>query len=319
MKNILSADIGGTNSRFAQFFVKREGDIEQGEVKWLKTKEYSSFGQVIADLKVSGFLLKPKEIDIAVFAVAGPVEDGVKSSPPFISWDIDISNAEKHYGLKRCLLINDFVAQAYACRSPVGDAAEKVLVGSVVREAALAVIGAGTGLGKAALVPDGKGGYIAVPSEGGHTNFPFVSKRENELQEFMSKKLGDKYITGNKVVSGAGFSLIHEFLTGEKLEPEQVTERIKNYPETLQWASRFYGRVCRNYALETLALGGLYIAGGVAARNPELVAHEAFENEFRSSDTLSDLLQKIPVFLIKDQNSGLWGGAVFGLQKLQGK
>jgi glucokinase len=75
--------------------------------------------------------------------------------------------------------------------------------------------------------------------------------------------------------------------------------------------------VCRNYALETLSLGGLYIAGGVAARNPELIQRTAFRKEFRSSDTLTHILEKIPVFLITDQNSGLWGAAQFGLQKLK--
>jgi glucokinase len=63
-------------------------------------------------------------------------------------------------------------------------------------------------------------------------------------------------------------------------------------------------------------MGGLYVAGGVAAKTPELLTHQAFETEFRSSDTLADLLSKIPVFLIKDENSGLWGGAMLALQTL---
>lgn len=96
-----------------------------------------------------------------------------------------------------------------------------------------------------------------------------------------------------------------------------MARRLARCPETLEWASRFYGRVCRNYALEVLSLGGLYIAGGVAAKEPVLVTHQAFEEEFRSSDTLSDLLNKMPVFLIKDENSGIWGAAVLGLQHLK--
>jgi glucokinase len=319
MEKIIAADIGGTNSRFALFSVDRNGNLVQKEIQWLKTSDSLSFGQLIDNLKSSGFSLKPEDSDIVVIAVAGPVEDAVRSSPPFISWDIDISNAQNDFGFRRCTLINDFVAQAFACRSPVGEAAEQVISGTAVNDATTAVIGAGTGLGKAALVPAGKDSYIAVPSEGGHANFPFISKRECEFQEFLINELGDKYITGNKVVSGIGLSCIHQFLSSEKLEPFEVTEKFIQYPETLEWASRFYGRVCRNYALETLSLGGLYIAGGVAARTPALVTHEAFELEFRSSDTLAALLENIPVFLIKDQNSGLWGGAVYGRQKLQKK
>jgi glucokinase len=317
MSKILSADIGGTNSRFAHFEVSSASRLMDMEIKWLKTKEASSLADLLSNLKDSGFSLRPEDADIAVFAVAGPVEKNVRSSPPFISWEIDITDADKKLGIKKAAIINDFVAQAFACRSPAGEFAESILQGEIVPGAAVAVIGAGTGLGKATLVTDGSGRYMAVPSEGGHANFPFVSEKECRLQEYMAKKLGDTYITGNKVVSGGGLSIVHEFLTGEVLRPDEITVKLSEYPETLEWSSRFYGRVCRNYALETLALGGVYIAGGVAARNPELVRHRAFAHEFRTSDTLGHILVNIPVFLINDQNSGLWGGALYGLQKLE--
>lgn len=317
IQNILTADIGGTNSRFAHFRVDQSANLTLVETQWLETRRSDSFGQLIDKLKASEFSLEPGEADIVVIAVAGPVEHGLRSSPPFISWDIDITKAEKDFGFKQCILTNDFVVQAFACRSPVGEAAQQVLPGSTVPGAVAAVIGAGTALGKAALVPDRTGGFTAVPSEGGHANFPFASKAECEFQEFLLKELGDEYITGNKVVSGMGLSCIHQFLTGKRLEPHEVVEEFGHHPETLEWASRFYARVCRNYALDTLSLGGLYIAGGVAAKSPVLITHKAFAIEFRSSGTLADLLEKIPVFLITDENSGLWGGAVMGLQKLR--
>jgi glucokinase len=317
MKHLITADIGGTNSRFAHFTVDREKRLDLADLKWLKTVESSSFGHLLTNLKESTFSLRPEDSDIAVFAVAGPIEQGVRCSPPFISWDIDISGAQQDYGLKHTLLINDFVAQAFACRSHIGETAEQIKPGTIVHNATAAVIGAGTALGKAALVSDEQGGYLAVPSEGGHANFPFESKRECAFQEFLINELGDRYITWNKVVSGRGLSSIHHFLTGERLTPEEVVTRITPDSETLIWAARFYGRACRNYALETLALGGIYIAGGVAAKTPQLVKHRAFSDEFIKSDTLSHLLLEIPVFLIKDENSGLWGGAVLGLQKIR--
>jgi glucokinase len=314
MANILAADIGGTNCRFGRFAAGEDGKLLLVETTWLKTKDADSFGQLIEHLRASGFSLKPEDADIFVIAIAGPVEQGSRSSPPLISWDIDLSEAERDFGFRRFALINDFVAQAFSCLSPVAEAAKKILQGQAVAGAATAVVGAGTGFGKAALLPDGKGSYIVAPSEGGHANFPFVSKREFEFQEFLLSETGEGYITANTVVSGRGLSYVHQFLTGEKLEPSEVAERLSKNPETLMWTARFYGRVCRNYALETLSLGGLYVAGGVAARTPELVMHKAFESEFRSSDTLAALLERIPVSLITDENSGLWGAAVYGLQ-----
>jgi glucokinase len=317
MKKIITADIGGTNSRFAYFRADGTERTRLVEIKWLKTKESSSFSSLIENLKGSGFSLMPEEAHIAVFAVAGPVEGGVKCSPPFISWDIDISNAERDFGFRKSFLINDFVAQAYACRSEIGDRAERIIPGKAVQEASAAVIGAGTALGKAVLIPDGRGGYLAIPSEGGHASFPFETPQECEFRNFLINELGDSYITWNKIVSGKGICLVHLFLTGEKLDTRDVVRKMLPESETLTWSSRFYGRACRNFALETLALGGIYISGGVAARTPELVRHHSFADEFTRSDTLSGLLTGIPVFLIKEQNAGLWGAAVFGTQKLK--
>lgn len=316
MRHILAADIGGTHSRFARFESEDGMPLVMRDTIWLGTKEASSFQNLMANLRQSGFPLSPKEADIAVLAVAGPVEGGTRSSPPLINWDVDISASREDFGIRQAVLINDFVAQAYACKSPVGEEAERVLPGVADPDAAVAVIGAGTGLGKAALVPDGRGGYLAVPSEGGHADFPFDGEEEFEFQKFLLSELPDPYITGNIVVSGRGLSLLHRFLTGDDLAPEDVGAKLTPRSETLRWAARFYGRAARNYALETLAMGGVYIAGGVAARSPQIVTHEAFREEFRCSSTLYAVLAHIPVFLVRNQESGLWGAGYLGMLRL---
>ena len=317
MKRIFAADIGGTHSRFGHFTADALDGLVRAQVQWLKTTDAASFSALLAALRASGFSLQPEAADIAVFAVAGPVEEGVRSRPPLISWDIDLSALQKTLGQGRCLLINDFVAQAFACCSEAGQRAEIILPGRAVAEAPIAVIGAGTGLGKALLVNDGRGGYRAVPSEGGHANFPFVTDQESAYQKFLLRERGDLYVTANTVVSGKGLSYLHRFLTGREREPAEVAKECSGYPETLAWAARFYARACRNYVLETLALGGLFIAGGIAAKTPEIVKHREFEKEFCSSDTMARLLAQIPVSLIVDENSGLWGAAVMAWKTLQ--
>lgn len=255
---------------------------------------------------------------MVVIAVAGPVERGVYSAPPLIPWDVDIANARTDYGFKRSVLINDFVAQAYATRSVMGASAQTILPGHRIPGGTVAVIGAGTGLGKALLVSLSSGSCIAIPSEGAHASFPFVSQEECRFQEFLIQELGEDYITANDAVSGKGLSLIHQFLTGEKLEPKEVMARCTLHCETLVWASRFYGRACRNFALETLSFGGVYIAGGIAAKVPQLVTHDAFSREFLSSRTMGRLLARMPVMLMSDEESGLWGAAFLGQQVVQG-
>jgi len=151
-----------------------------------------------------------------------------------------------------------------------------------------------------------------MPSEGGHIAFPFMGGREEEYRSFLLEATGHPYLTPNTVVSGGGLSMLHRFLTGEALSPREVVEKLEPGSETLQWAARFYGRVARDFALETLALGGLYIAGGVAARTPAIVKNDTFRDEFLTSPALADLLRSIPVYLQKNQESGLWGAAEFG-------
>ncbi len=317
MRKILTADIGGTNSRFSHFEWDPDGGLRQVKSIWLKTKAYESFPELMKDFRASDFTLKPEGVEIAVFAVAGPVEGRTYADPPLISWDVDVSRAEAEFGLRNCLLINDFVAQAFACRSPVGEAATRVVAGTVDPDGTVAAVGAGTGFGLAALVPDGYGGHVALPSEGGHATFPFEGEEEHGYAGFLRAETGEIYATPNTVVSGRGLSLIHQYLTGDALSPETVSAHIEKAPKTLLWFSRFYARMARNFALQTVATGGLYIAGGVAANVPKFVTHGAFLEEFRRSESMAHLLARIPVFLNANEESGLWGAAVRGVQELK--
>jgi len=317
MKTILAADIGGTNSRFAHFQTDLGRTLALVDTQWLSTTEVDSFAQLLEQLRSGDFSLSADEADIAVIAVAGPVEHGSYCAPPYISWDIDLAREEVSTTLQRAVLINDFVAQAYACRSPAGKSARNILPGEPIADGTVGVLGAGTALGKAILVPLANGAFLALPSEGGHGYFPFRSEREFAFQEFYREKSGQDHITGNLVVSGRGLRYLHWFLTGEDLAPEEVTARFASASETLAWAAKFYGRACRDYALEVLARGGLYIAGGVAARTPEILTHDDFRKEFLDSPTMGRMLSTMPVFLMDNQDSGLWGAAFYGQQILR--
>lgn len=317
---ILAADIGGTNSRFAWFQTEAEDHLRLMDVVWLQTREAESFPRLLEQLRARPFSLLPEQADIVVIAAAGPVEGGLYCAPPYISWDIDLRRPEIAKVVNRAVLLNDFVAQAYACKSPIGASAKPILSGEAVPEGMIGVLGAGTALGKAILVPLPGGGYHALPSEGGHAYFPFLTDREAAFRRFYQKTGGESHITANLVVSGRGLCYLHQFLTGERFTPEEISARgLGPDSETLAWAARFYGRLCRDFALDVLATGGLYVTGGVAARNPSILLHEAFQKEFRDSPTLGRLLARIPVILIDHENSGLWGAAWLGKQLLQGR
>ena len=349
---VLAADIGGTNSRFALY---ETNGLAHDSLQaclcaaHLSTGDAASFPDLLRQAAaVEPGLFAPADgmpPALAVLAVAGPVRGGRRCAPPNIAWAVDLDDPALGPPaapgqpplsglppLPPVLLINDFVAQAYACLRPGMLDVLDVLDGVAVPDAAMAVVGAGTGLGKCLLLPPCQPGAPprALPSEGGHALFPFTDEREMAFAAFIRAHTG-RQVIGDLVVSGPGLRLLHAFHTGQWLEPAEVTARLvpgggtgsepdggpddeegKGLGQVLSWFARFYGRACRDYVLETLALGGLFIAGGVAAAVPALVTHPAFAEAFRQSDTHADLLRGVPVRLMRSPDAGLLGAALYG-------
>lgn len=320
MKKILAADIGGTNCRLGLF------TVDQG----LLMLDRSASVETV-DIAHTEALLKtfereletnPHAVDAAVVAIAGPVENAQYGKLTNGSMIIDFSPFNREH--LRFFLINDFMAQAYAVLSPEGESA-KLIAGpeKPEKDGIRAVIGAGTGLGQAMvkrLAPPRYGQaaqWVALSSENGHAAFPFIGRREQELQEFMAREMNLPYVTGDDILSGRGVSALHHFLTGDKLLPEEVGPRALNKAsETSDWYARMYGRACRHWILTTLCEGGLWIAGGIAAKNPRIVTCDAFREELYNSRKWKPFLESIPVYLMESTDSGLWGAARFGQQQI---
>jgi len=315
MPTILAADIGGTNARFARF--EAGGGLVMEDSVWLPTAESASFDDLLDALAQTDFSLAPDRADAVAIALAGPVR-GARCNPPNIAWSVDLEPVARRRGWPPYALVNDFAAQAWACRSPAADLALDILPGRPDPDGTVAVLGAGTGLGVALLVPDGCGSFTALPTEGGHAVFPFQGPEEFAFQQFVQERTGRQQVIGDMVLSGSGLSALHAFLEGRDLEPGQVAAELDSSSRTLEWFARFYGRAARNLALSSLAVGGVFVSGGLAARNPVLVTYPAFGEEFRFSETHADLLAGIPVRLNAQQDAGLWGAAFMALTTLVG-
>lgn len=305
---ILVADIGGTNSRFAFFIKNDEGDFSLVKKVSFATTAVNSFTELLDAVNQSDLGLQLCDSDVCIFAVAGQIIDPCFCSPPNITWCVDLSEAQTCFGIKQSVLINDFLAQAYACSFMKS---RTLVVGKRLENSPIAVVGAGTGLGKAFLLKCDGGLYKGFASEGGHVSFSAESKKEFGFQEFALKEFGLKILTFDDVVSGRGLSVLHNYLYGEELTPEETASRFIKCPQTLTWFSRFYGRACRNFALEVLPLGGLYISGGIAAKNPVIVENKEFYDSFCDSLTYSEMLSQIPIHLLEDQDAGLYGAAYY--------
>jgi len=313
MSKILSADIGGTNSRFA-LFEARGASLEMLDSIWLETHGARTFPELVEQLWASDFPVRPGSFDAVVLAPAGAVYHGVTCPHlPNAPWGIDLREVD--FGTSAARLINDFSAQAYACRTSAVNDALVIQAGEPVEGETIGVIGAGTGLGYSALLYTG-GNWTALPSEGGHMAFPFVGREEAEYGEFNRIESGRNWPEGDSVVTGLGLQLVHRFLTGETLSPKAISAKLTPDSETAKWYARFYARACRNWAIGLMTTGGLFIAGGVAAKTPMLVQVPEFMEEFHNSHVYQDFLQTVPVRLNGNEASGLFGAAFYGAQLL---
>ena len=315
MAKILASDIGGTHSRFA-LFEARGNELEMVDSIWLDTHGASTFSELLDQLWDSEFSVKPGGFEVAVLAPAGAIYGGVECrNLPNAPWGIDIREVD--FGTNTVCLINDFAAQAYACRTFAVNGARDIQAGEGVEGETIGVIGAGTGLGYSALIR-AENKWTALPSEGGHMAFPFSGRDEAEYAEFNRIESGRNWPEGDSVVTGLGLTLVHKFLTGEDLTPKEISARITPESETTKWYARFYGRACRNWAIGVMARGGFYIAGGIASKNPMFIEVPEFINEFHNSHVYEDFLYSVPIRLNNNEESGLYGAGFYGAQLLIG-
>ncbi|MDD2943283.1 MAG: glucokinase [bacterium] len=311
---IMAADIGGTNCRFASFKVSagKTAELELKSSYRFLTAAYSNFPNLVEDVLTSWKKDHAQPTpEIIVLAVAGPVnKEGNYCKPPLIPWDIDLRQLNN----LPILLLNDFLAQGYAVGSSLASSATHFCGPKTADEKApLAIIGAGTGLGKALYLPNKQ---LALASEGGHGNIIIESDADFDVLRFFQQHLARQSITWNDLLSGSGLSILHSFFYKDLLRAEDVATVLNDSPMTLAAFSRFYAMAARNFVLDTLACGGLFIAGGIAAKNPQIVNSPIFAETFTNSFHHSSLLEQIPCRLITNEESGLWGAASYARLKL---
>ncbi|MGM3388171.1 glucokinase [Stutzerimonas stutzeri] len=316
MKTALVGDIGGTNARFALW---RHQRIDS--VRVLPTQEYPRPEDAIrAYLKGVGH--EVEDLEAVCLACAGPV-----SGDEFVftnnHWRLSRQAFCKELGLSELLLINDFSAMALGMtRLRAGELVD-ICPGQSAPGRARLVIGPGTGLGVATLVPLADGRWQALPGEGGHVCLPIGSRREAALWERLHAKLG--HVNAEAVLSGGG--LLELYRTSCSLDdkpatlttPAEITAAALNgdaYAKSvLEQFCVWLGRIAGDNVLTTGAQGGVYIAGGIVPRFVEFFARSGFAQSFRDKGGMSRYFDKVPVWVVTAEYPGLEGAGV-ALQSL---
>ena len=215
---ILAADIGGTNARFAAVEMDVRGHPVCGPVFHLKTASgadsFNDFWQQFIE-SAPDSLTQTDAFDAISLAVAGSVQ-GHSATLTNIPWNIAPGDTRQ---FKHLFLLNDFLAQAYACTDRhVITSMRVVRPGKNDVTGPVAIVGAGTGLGHAAIHSlAGKGVVrrLVSGSESGHGSFSFQGEEEKRIEHHLLKVTGKSWLSNDDVVSGSGAVLLHEVLTGQ--------------------------------------------------------------------------------------------------------
>ena len=335
MTYLLAGDLGGTKTLLR--LVKAESpDRSEFEYSY-KSQEYTSLVSIAQEFLAA---VRTKfgskiEVQAACLAIAGAVIDR-SSYLPNLDWHISADELQRELKIPQVELINDFAAVGYGIALLPPQDLHTLQIGQPQLNAPKAVIGAGTGLGEGLLIHNGTD-YQVIPTEGGHTDFAARSIQEFEFVQYLCRQQQVSRISNDRVISGRGIVAIYQYLRDSSHLPEhpEIASLVKLWEAqtdqladpaalisamaisktdplaqaTMQIFITAYGAEAGNLALKILPYGGLYIAGGIAAKNLPLLTDGTFTAAFNDKGRVSDLMGNIPIYVILNPQVGLIGAA----------
>jgi len=292
----LLADIGGTNARFALLDGHRIGPPAILPVADYPTPE-AAIEAALALLSADG------RLDRAVLALAGPVvEEPVRLTNA--AWELHAGTIAQRFGMRRVRLVNDFVALAHALpHLPPGDLVP-IGTGQAAPDAPMLVLGPGTGLGCAALVPC-PGGPIAVPTEGGHASLAATDAEEDLLLAALRARCGR--VGAEEALSGRGLANLHAVVAGLRgaTLPERdaaaVVAAAAECPVAAEALGHFLNLLAAfagDMALAWGARGGVFLAGGILPRLLDRIDTASFRTRFENKAPMRHWLSAVPLHII---------------------
>ncbi len=296
----LVADIGGTNARFA---LCHPGGEAHGGCS-LPCADFPGPVEA-AKAYLAGMQPEPRPT-VGAFAVASPIAGDVITMTNH-PWQFSVTRIRQELGLDRLEVINDFEAVARCVPRLTPGHRLQVGEGAPVVNTPIAVLGAGTGLGVALLMPEG-GRWRAVPTEGGHVTMAAADERESTILALLRRRFG--HVSAERILSGPGLINLHAALAKAKgtacdlsLEPAIVTEHAlagtdASCVETVHMFLAMLGAIAGNLALTTGARGGVYIAGGIVPRLITMVPASSFRTRFEDKGRFRAYNAQVPTYVI---------------------
>ncbi len=312
--SILVGDVGGTNVRLAVARINDDGHVDLSDVMRMPVAELPSLSDAIEAWSASGRTLP----STAVFALAGATgADEVRFTNS--NWVVSASETRRRFGFESVTLVNDFAAQARAVPANRPEDFETLLEGTPLAGAPMVVLGPGTGLGMAILMPDGED-WRVIPTEAGHQAYGPCSAREREILGYVGRDMA--YVSYENLVSGLGLNRLYHAICalegkpatlkgGEEIGPAAMAGDDPCAVEAATIMTLSLATFAGNAILSSGAKGGCVIAGGVAEALAPFLRTKAFRDRLTSRGAISSYFDNVPVRRARDSFAALEGAAFF--------
>ena len=322
---ILAGDIGGTKVNLGIF---RAGKTKPLTV--IRPETFLSRSAPDLETHIKQFLDRhhiAKAIKSACFGLAGPVIKG-RAKATNLPWVVSETNLQKRFGWPKVSLINDLVATALAIPLLKSTALLALNRARVDRQGHLAVVAPGTGLGKA-LVAVGTNQMVPVASEGGHVGFAPANQAQVRLWRYLHQRF-DR-VSQERVLSGIGLVNIYAWLRDvEAMEPApavehaletaeynaapMITEKALAHQDSICQRAltvfvEIFGAIAGDWALGTMARGGVYLGGGIPPKILPVLRTGDFMAAFCAKGRFSEVVASMPVRVILNDRAALLGAA----------
>ncbi len=320
---LLVGDIGGTKTALG--VAQTDGEtVTLTEPRRYPSAAFDSLDQIVRRYcGETGLICR-----FAAFAVAGPIQ-GRRSETTNLPWILDADELEASFGFAGVYLLNDLEAVAWGVDALGPQDLAVIHPGDGTGEGNACVVAAGTGLGQAGLYWDGVR-HHAFATEGGHTDFAPADDLEFALLTHLKTRFGR--VSWERVVSGMGIANLYEFLmtrqggeppawlrkaieeggdTAAAVAQAAADGRCSVCVETMNLFLRLYGREAGNMALKQMALGGVFLGGGIALKNLSALRNGQFLEGFFDKGRMEPLMRRMPVWVILQPHTPLLGAARF--------
>jgi len=322
---ILAGDIGGTKANLALF-----EDVQSKKVlkeERFLCRDFTSVGEILR-------AFVPAEcapIQAACLGIAGPIEDNICRATN-LPWVIQSQEVTKFLQTPHVFLLNDLEANAWGI--PLLQKEELYLITpGDDRKGNRALLSPGTGLGEAGIYFDGSK-HTPFPCEGGHASFAPRNEEEVELWRYLRDRFG--HVSYERVLSGQGIANIYQFFVHKKKEVElqEVRERLQKedqakviheYAEnktcalcqkTMDCFFSICGAEAGNLALKFLALGGVFLGGGILPKTLSLFRKDLFMESFLDKGRFASLLAQVRIEIIMNPKTALLGAGYYAQSRL---